>query len=74
MAKFEAEDDAHTLARSKAITQDADRLAAAQKAAKSLAKEEEERAKLQKDSSKAMQDLSKGSLSYPGLRKRLKDA
>ncbi len=72
MAKFEAESDARTLSQAKAITQDADRFGAAEKAAKKLADEEAERAKLQKDSSEAMEDLSKGSLTYSGMNKRKK--
>lgn len=59
MAKYEAEGDARTLADAKAITLDADRLGAAQKAAKRLAKEAEERAESQKNSSKAMKDRRK---------------
>ncbi len=70
MARFEAENDAETLTRAKAITQDADRFSAAEKAAKRLSKEAEDRAKLQVDSSKAMKDLSKGSLSYTKMNKR----
>jgi len=72
MAKFQAEGDARTLSEAKAITQDADRLKAAEKVAKRLAKEEQERAESQKNSSKAMEDLSKGSLRYPGMNKRNK--
>ena len=74
MARFEAEGDAETLTRAKAITQDADRFKAAEKAAKRLAKEADDRAKLQVDSSKAMTDLSKGSLTYTGMNKRKKDS
>ena len=70
MAEWEAESEARTLTTAKAITQDADRFAAAEKAAKKLAKEEEKQAKLLKNSSKAMKDLSKGSLSYSGMDKR----
>ncbi len=72
MARWEAESDAHTLATAKAITEDADRFKAAEKVAKKLAKEEADRAKLQQDSSKAMKDLSKGSLTYSSMNKRKK--
>ena len=70
MARWEAESDAETLTRAKAITQDKDRFTAAEKAAKRLAKEAEDKAKLQVDSSKAMKDLSKGRLSYSSMNKR----
>ena len=72
MARWEAESDAGTLAEAKAITLDADRFKAAEKAAKKLAKDAAEKAKSQKDSSKAMKDLSKGSLTYSGMNKRKK--
>ena len=72
MARWEAEGDAHTLATAKAITLDTERFKAAEKAAKRLAKEEAEGAELQKNSSKAMKDLSKGSLTYSGMTKRKK--
>jgi len=72
MARWQAESDARSLTEAKAITLDADRFKAAEKAAKRLAKEEAERAKSQKDSSKAMNDLSKGSLNYSGMNKRNK--
>ncbi len=72
MARWEAENDARTLTEAKAITLDADRFKSAEKAAKKLAAKEAERAESQKDSSKAMKDLAKGSLTYGGMNKRKK--
>jgi len=72
MARWQAEGDAQTLSRAKAITLDADRFKAAEKVAGRLAKEEADRAKEQAASSKAMKDLSKGSLNYSGMNKRNK--
>ncbi len=62
MARFEAEDDARTLARAAAIGSDADRMKAAQKAAKTLFKEDKDRAEMAEKSSKALEKLAKGNL------------